>query len=81
MCAFLFIIKSHVFRGTEKMIIVNAKKCPQDHKCPMIKQCPEKAISQKGVGLPVIDPEKCIECLVCVENCPREAFEQIEDKK
>jgi len=47
----------------------------------MIKQCPKKAISQKGVGLPTVDLEKCIECLVCVEKCPREAFEQAEDKE
>jgi ferredoxin len=63
------------------MIKIDPKKCPQNHVCPMIKQCPKKAISQKGVGLPVIDNEKCVECLVCVEKCPRQAFYQVEDEK
>jgi ferredoxin len=63
------------------MIRVNPKKCPQDHRCPMIKQCPKKAISQKGVGLPTVDADKCTECLLCVKNCPRKAFEQVEGEK
>jgi len=62
------------------MITVNKKKCPQDHVCPMIRQCKQKAISQKGVGLPIIDPEKCTECLICVKNCPLKAFEQVKEK-
>ncbi|HGJ66274.1 TPA: 4Fe-4S ferredoxin [bacterium] len=62
------------------MITVNKKKCPQDHVCPMIVRCKQKAISQKGVGLPIIDHEKCTECLICVKNCPKKAFEQVKDE-
>ena len=61
------------------MIVVDPNKCPQNHKCPLIKLCPEKAISQKGNKLPEIDKEKCIECLICVKNCPRGAVKQIEE--
>ena len=39
------------------MITVNPDLCPQDHPCPMIPRCPQEAISQAGVGLPVVDNE------------------------
>jgi ferredoxin len=58
------------------MISVNPKKCPQDHKCPMIPQCSADAISQKGVGLPKVDNSKCIKCGFCLANCPKAAFEE-----
>lgn len=28
---------------------VNKKKCPQNHKCPAIKVCPNEAILQKSI--------------------------------
>ncbi len=62
------------------MIIIDPNKCPQNHTCPLIRLCPEKAIAQKGFELPKIDEEKCIECLICVKNCPRSAVNQIEEK-
>ena len=55
------------------MIVVIPDKCPQDHVCPLIRMCPQKAISQKGFNAPNVDNEKCIECLVCVKNCPYNA--------
>jgi ferredoxin len=56
------------------MITVDKNLCPQDHVCPMIRMCPQKAISQQGVGLPIIDKNKCVECMICVTRCPRRAF-------
>ena len=56
------------------VIKVDGKKCPKDHKCPMIKTCPKGAITQEGFGLPKIDKSKCVECLVCVERCHTGAF-------
>ena len=59
------------------MIEVINEKCPQNHLCPMIRKCPKKAISQKGFNAPEIDKSKCIECLVCVHNCPHGVFEKV----
>ena len=59
------------------MLKVNLKKCPQDHKCPAITVCPVGAISQKDFNLPVIDNEKCIECLKCTIFCPKKAIENL----
>ena len=58
------------------MIKVNSEKCPQDHRCPMIRLCASKAITQNGFEAPTVDNKKCIECLVCVKNCPYGAFEK-----
>ncbi|MFH1722637.1 MAG: 4Fe-4S binding protein [Candidatus Altiarchaeota archaeon] len=58
------------------MITVDSYKCPQNHHCPMIPLCPQIAIGQECVGLPIVDKEKCTECLICVTNCPKEAFEK-----
>ncbi|MCR2030840.1 4Fe-4S binding protein [Alistipes timonensis] len=44
----------------------------------MIPICPAGAISQKGNSLPVIDPEKCIECGKCVKHCGRQAVHKAE---
>jgi ferredoxin len=57
------------------MITVDKSKCPKDHKCPMIKACPQQAISQKGFDAPAVDKDKCIECNYCVQHCPYSAFE------
>ncbi len=63
------------------MIVVNSEKCPQDHVCPMIKRCEQEAISQEGFKAPMVDHEKCIECMICVKNCPKEAFEVVKEEK
>jgi ferredoxin len=55
---------------------INPAKCPQNHPCPAIRVCPVQAISQKGVGLPVVDNEKCINCNNCINFCPMGAFEK-----
>jgi len=58
------------------MIKVNPDKCPQDHVCPMMRRCPKNAISQAGFKAPVVDVDKCIECMYCVNHCPHKAFEK-----
>ena len=62
-------------------IIVNKRKCPQNHKCPAIAICPERAISQRGIfSLPTVEEERCIVCEKCVETCPKGAFEKVESE-
>lgn len=56
---------------------VNKDKCPQDHRCPAIKICPNGAIEQVNFELPTINQEKCTECNKCVEFCPKGALEKI----
>ncbi|MFR6635328.1 MAG: 4Fe-4S binding protein [Alistipes onderdonkii] len=46
-------------------LTVDNLRCPQNHRCPLLTVCPVGAITQSGFGLPVIDPEKCIECGKC----------------
>ncbi|MFA6308886.1 MAG: 4Fe-4S binding protein [Clostridia bacterium] len=53
---------------------VDRNRCPQNHKCPAIRVCPVGAISQAGVGLPVIDQVKCIKCEKCIKFCPMGAI-------
>lgn len=60
----------------EIMITVDAKLCPQDHKCPAMKVCPVGAISQEGFLLPFIDQEKCIKCKKCINFCPMRAIKE-----
>ena len=57
-----------------KKIIVIEDKCPQDHPCPLISICPVGAINQQGFNAPSVDPEKCIACGLCVQNCAYGAF-------
>lgn len=61
-------------------IIVNQNKCPQDHNCPAIAVCPKEAITQEDSwSLPVIDYEKCIVCGKCLQFCPKNAFEKMQE--
>ena len=57
------------------MIVVNPEKCPESHKCPIVKLCPRKAVFQDGIRAPLVDSMKCSECLLCVNKCPYDAFE------
>jgi len=50
-------------------ISIIANRCPQNHRCPLLNVCPVDAISQNGIGLPVIDKSKCIDCGKCVSHC------------
>ncbi|MBF0207562.1 MAG: 4Fe-4S binding protein [Oligoflexia bacterium] len=59
-------------------VVVDKRKCPQNHKCPAIKVCPVGALTQEGIGLPQVDDQKCIDCYKCVEFCPMGALQQSE---
>jgi len=60
-------------------LIVNEKKCPQNHRCPSIAVCPKNAISQDDIfALPKVDNELCILCGKCMQYCPKGAFEKVE---
>ena len=58
------------------MVKLVSEKCPQNHSCPLVRVCPVGAIKQVGFNAPTIDSSKCINCLVCVRNCPYRAFEE-----
>lgn len=61
-------------------LIINAQRCPQNHRCPAIAVCPKQAISQKNsFALPVIDYDKCTVCGKCTRYCPMGAFVKAED--
>lgn len=54
-------------------LTIDKNRCPQNHKCPLLRVCPVGAISQDGHNLPVIDSEKCIECGKCSKYCGMQA--------
>lgn len=61
-------------------LIVDANRCPQNHRCPAISVCPKQAITQKSMfSLPVVDDEKCIVCGKCVRYCPMGAIRTVDD--
>ncbi|MDP4125830.1 MAG: 4Fe-4S binding protein [Bacillota bacterium] len=58
---------------------VDSRKCDSSPMCPARRSCPEKAISQEKLGIlrrgaPVVDPEKCVSCGVCLKMCPHGAI-------
>lgn len=57
---------------------IDPRLCPQNHRCPLIAICPVGAISQEGFSLPVIDPERCIECGKCMRQCGKQAVYKAE---
>jgi ferredoxin len=56
--------------------LINESKCPQNHRCPLLRVCPADAILQDGFGLPVIDKTKCTECGKCARFCPTGAIQK-----
>ena len=63
------------------MIIIDKKKCPADHNCPLVILCPVKAITQTGFAAPEINTRICTECKRCVNHCVYKVFTYIEDEK
>lgn len=59
------------------MIVVNASRCPQNHRCPTLRVCPTGALQQEGFNAPFIDQELCIDCGKCTYSCP--VFSQVRD--
>ncbi|MDD3109000.1 MAG: 4Fe-4S binding protein [Alistipes sp.] len=57
---------------------VDGIRCPQNHACPLVKECPAEAIHQEGFGLPWVDAELCQKCGLCVRSCPMKAFQKVE---
>lgn len=55
---------------------VDQRRCPQNHRCPMMRICPTGAIHQEGYGLPMIDKNLCTECGACVKMCPMKAVKK-----
>ncbi|NTU88936.1 MAG: 4Fe-4S binding protein [Actinobacteria bacterium] len=55
-------------------LIVDKRKCPQDHACPALRACPVHALSQNGFDAPVVDKKRCISCGKCVRFCPTGAL-------
>lgn len=58
---------------------VNKSKCPHNHICPLIRECPVNAITQNNEGYPVVDYNLCIECGKCLKYCPMKAMTGIND--
>jgi len=56
-------------------VIVNERRCPQNHRCPAVRVCPVQALEQKGYAAPAVDAEKCIDCGRCVRACPTGALQ------
>jgi tetrathionate reductase subunit B len=48
--------------------------CNHCEKAACIDACPDKAISRRGDGLVLIEPEKCTGCKACIDACPYSAI-------
>jgi ferredoxin len=52
------------------MIVVNDRFCPQNHRCPAVSYCPQRAIVQEDIySAPRIDHDLCTECGACTQVC------------
>ncbi len=54
-------------------LTIDKNRCPQNHRCPLLRVCPVGAIAQEGHGLPAINEDKCIECGKCTQYCGMKA--------
>jgi len=61
-------------------LVVNQRRCPQNHPCPSVKVCPVDALSQQRFEAPAVDQSKCIECGKCVRFCPMGALSLEEER-
>jgi anaerobic selenocysteine-containing dehydrogenase/NAD-dependent dihydropyrimidine dehydrogenase PreA subunit len=51
-------------------IVYDWQICRQCEKPPCAESCPVKAISSNEYGVVLIDEDKCIGCLLCLDACP-----------
>lgn len=58
----------------EKELKIIIENCNQNHKCPAVRVCPVKALSQKDFEAPKVDHTKCIRCGKCIKKCPKKVF-------
>lgn len=72
--AFGFGRKAAAQSTAEKTLVVNKRRCPQNHPCPSVKVCPAGALLQVRFEAPTVDQEKCIRCGKCVKFCPMRAL-------
>lgn len=56
-------------------IVIDQKRCPQNHPCPSVRICPVGALTQHGFDAPQVDESKCIHCKKCVQFCPMGAIQ------
>jgi ferredoxin len=59
---------------------VIAEKCPQNHRCPALRACPVKALTQEGMLAPAVDEDLCTDCGLCTDVCPTGALALEADK-
>lgn len=55
-------------------VTVIKERCPQNHPCPALSQCPVEAIVQHGYQAPEILEDLCISCGKCTRFCPMKAL-------
>ena len=61
-------------------LVVNQRRCPQNHPCPSVRVCPVEALLQRSFDAPKVDQSKCIECGKCVQFCPMGALSFEEER-
>jgi len=56
-------------------IIVEKRRCPQNHPCPSVSVCPVGALQQIGFDAPTVDVSRCTGCGKCAWFCPMGALQ------
>ncbi len=67
-------VKEDIKDLSNKKLIVNKLRCPQNHRCPAVKVCPVDALSQNKYSAPRVDLDKCIKCGKCTKACPTKSL-------
>ena len=58
----------------DRKLVINKRRCPENHLCPSIRVCPVGALKQNGYAAPTVDESKCTKCGKCVRYCPMRAI-------